>query len=399
MVKKRIGELLVDSGVVSSSDINLALSNKAIGQKLGDYLVAQGLVKEETLYENLRNQLQLSLFKLTEVTFSPEVLDIGDYNLLLDCVAFPVELSGSLLTVAMADPLDVGSVSRLEDELGYEILPALGLKSEILDHIDMYFALNDTMESVFNVTGVSLNDKSEAQILDHISGFLKEKGRLHFVLGELKTRVRVLHGDCGLDNSRELKTLLKILDHIVGIEVGRTSSSTFVSSEGNKVRVTVDSVSRGEVTEYWITLSEIRDEIVTEDSLGLKNVDRGFCVVTLDDFSKVDELLFKIVGEFGVGEVLSYGGRSSLLDYGIRYVDRSNISYESVVDMSDVFLVEDVWSEEGRIEALKLVMAGKLVISIVPRGSYYDFKDMFIGKSSVDRALYTALRVLIEYEG
>lgn len=398
LVKKRIGELLVDSGVVSEADIELALSNKSRGQKLGDYLVAQGLVKEETLYENLRNQLQLSLFKLKEVMFSPEVLDIGNYNLLQDCVAFPVELSGSLLTVAMADPLDVDSVSRLESELGYDILPALGLKSEILDHIDMYFALNDTMESVFNVTGVSLNDKSEAQILDHISGFLKGRGRLHFVLGEVKNRVRVLYGDCGLDNSRELKTLIKILDHIVGVTLGKSSSSSYVSSEGNKIRVTVDSVVRGDVIEYWITMAEIEDGIVGDRRLNLEEVKSGFCVVELAEFDKVGDVISEIVDEFGIGNVLSYGGRPSLMDYGIRYVDRSSISYESVVGMADVFLVEDIWSEEGRIEALKLVLAGKIVISIVPSGMEYDFKSMFVGKSSVDRALYTSLRCMIAYK-
>lgn len=392
MVKKRIGELLVDSGVVSESDIELALSNKSRDQKLGDYLVTQGLVKEETLYENLRSQLQLSLFRLRDVVLSPEVLNIGDYNVWQECVAFPVELSGSLLTVAMSDPLDTDSVRRLESDLGYEILPALGLKSEILDHIDIYFAMSDMMESVFNVTGVSLSDKSEAQVLDHISNYLFGKGHLHFVLSELKTRVRVVYGDCGLDNSRELKTLVKVFDQIVGISMGRSTSATYRSSEGNKIRVTVDCISRGDVVEYWITMSEVVDTYFGDRKLSFGEVRSGLCLVELSDTSKVRDAISSIVSEFGVGNVVSYGGRASLMDVGVRYVDSSLISYESVVDMADVFLVEDIWSEEGRINALKMVMAGKIVISIVPGESYYELKDMFVGRSSVDRALYNSIK-------
>lgn len=398
MVKKRIGEILVDSGAVSESVIEMALSRKDRGQKLGDYLVTQGLVKEETLYENLRNQLQISLFRMDDVVLSPEVLNVGEHNLLLDCVAFPVEISGSLLTVAMADPLDTNSVERLERELGYEILPALGLKSEILNFIDIYFAMNDTMESVFNVTGVSLNDKSEAQILDHISGLVVGNGKLHFVLSEYKGRVTTVYGDCGLGSSRELKLLIKVLCQVAGVTLGKSESAIYTSSEGNRVRVTVDHVSRGEYVEYWITMSEVVETRDGDRKLKFDNMSAGLCLIELSDFGKVDDVLFEIVSEYGNGNVLSYGGRDSLLDFGIRYVDRSLIPYESVVDIADIFLVEDIWSEQGRIEALKLVMAGKLVISIVPNSMTYEFEDMFVGKSPVDRALYSSLKSFLVYE-
>ena len=113
--KKRLGELLVDAGVVSTKMIDDALQKKKEGQKLGDYLVENGLVVESILFEQLSKQLKIPLYNLQETDINVNVLDKIPRNILVEVSAFPVELTGSLLSVAMSDPLDDISLKKLSE--------------------------------------------------------------------------------------------------------------------------------------------------------------------------------------------------------------------------------------------------------------------------------------------
>ena len=49
VIKKKIGEILVDSGLVSNSIVEKALQSKRPEQRIGDYLIEHGYVKEEVM--------------------------------------------------------------------------------------------------------------------------------------------------------------------------------------------------------------------------------------------------------------------------------------------------------------------------------------------------------------
>ncbi|PKC51044.1 hypothetical protein RhiirA1_484681, partial [Rhizophagus irregularis] len=55
--RKRLGDLLVESGVVTSEQIEYALNNKSQGEKLGDFLIRENFITEQQLIEVLEFQL------------------------------------------------------------------------------------------------------------------------------------------------------------------------------------------------------------------------------------------------------------------------------------------------------------------------------------------------------
>jgi type IV pilus assembly protein PilB len=59
--RRRIGEILVGSGYISSEDLEAALASKPKGVRLGEHLMALGKLTEEELYEALSLQQHLPL--------------------------------------------------------------------------------------------------------------------------------------------------------------------------------------------------------------------------------------------------------------------------------------------------------------------------------------------------
>jgi type IV pilus assembly protein PilB len=52
LLKKRLGDLLVEAGVITEETVQNALNEKEEHQKLGDYLISNGYITEQRIYLN-----------------------------------------------------------------------------------------------------------------------------------------------------------------------------------------------------------------------------------------------------------------------------------------------------------------------------------------------------------
>src|ERR1019366_8527177 len=76
-VAKRIGELLVDGGIISQSQLEQALfAQRKDGRKLGQLLVELGLVNEVQVTQTLSRQLSVPWVSLYHVDFSRSLLNL-----------------------------------------------------------------------------------------------------------------------------------------------------------------------------------------------------------------------------------------------------------------------------------------------------------------------------------
>ena len=86
-VAKRIGELLVEGGILSQSQLEQALfAQRKDGRKLGQLLVELGLVSEIQVTQTLSRQLSVPWVSLYHVDFSRSLLNL-----------VPREICGALL--------------------------------------------------------------------------------------------------------------------------------------------------------------------------------------------------------------------------------------------------------------------------------------------------------------
>ena len=89
--KVRLGELLVNSGVLSNEQLQQALDNPARqGKKLGEFLVDEGIVSEDDLAKALSKQLDLDMIDLQSINVDKEVLNLVPVNVLKKNKIFPL---------------------------------------------------------------------------------------------------------------------------------------------------------------------------------------------------------------------------------------------------------------------------------------------------------------------
>jgi type IV pilus assembly protein PilB len=135
-VRKKIGECLIQAGLISETDLQIALAeHKRTGDRLGTVLVRMNLATEKQIAKALAHQLGFAYVNLAEnLPDAPAVVLIPkEVSIRRVCIA--VSLEKNLLTVAMADPLLFSLVQDLEFQTGYRIKQVVATAAEILEAI------------------------------------------------------------------------------------------------------------------------------------------------------------------------------------------------------------------------------------------------------------------------
>jgi adsorption protein B len=105
--KRKLGEILVGSGYVEESDVDLALANCPVGVRLGEYLVAAGKLSEEDLYEALSLQQCLPSGNLRASDISNKVARSLPRQLIQDSKVLPYRIAeGSMFLASPEIPTD-----------------------------------------------------------------------------------------------------------------------------------------------------------------------------------------------------------------------------------------------------------------------------------------------------
>ncbi|RED61706.1 GspE/PulE family protein [Cohnella lupini] len=149
IVKKRLGDLLVDSGIISDDELKQALNEQRQSkQKLGDLLISQGYITEQQLIEVLEFQLGIPHVSLFKYQIDPTIAHIIPESLAKRYLAIPIKKDGGKLLVAMADPLDYFAIEELRMTTGFRIEPAISSKEELQRAIARHYGLQDSMSQM-----------------------------------------------------------------------------------------------------------------------------------------------------------------------------------------------------------------------------------------------------------
>jgi type IV pilus assembly protein PilB len=126
MARKKLGEMLVEAGVLSDSGLNLALNElRRWGGTLGRTVVELKLVSEAELVRVLAKQLNLPTVDLDRAEIPRPVLDLIPAELAQQHVIVPFAQPMKFLDVAMADPTNLGLFDELRIRTQLNVRPHL----------------------------------------------------------------------------------------------------------------------------------------------------------------------------------------------------------------------------------------------------------------------------------
>jgi len=151
MFKKRLGELLLESGIITEAELQAALEEQRHSRKkLGDILLSQALMTEHQLIEVLEFQLGIPHVTLSRYQIDSKLAQIVPEALARRYQVLPIRAEGRKLMVAMTDPLDLLVIDDLRMSTGFTIEPAIISQSELQLGIARLYGLQSSMNEMIN---------------------------------------------------------------------------------------------------------------------------------------------------------------------------------------------------------------------------------------------------------
>ncbi len=143
--KKRLGELLVEAGVITPEKIEEALAvqrSTKSGEKLGTVLLDLGYIKEQQMADALMDQLGYEGVVLSMERIGEEITRLADEAILRKYNLVPFgfsEKNPNVLKVAMSDPLDIRAIDDISIITGFQIEIYVTTQKDIAATIDRYY--------------------------------------------------------------------------------------------------------------------------------------------------------------------------------------------------------------------------------------------------------------------
>jgi type IV pilus assembly protein PilB len=139
-VRKKIGECLIQAGLITEDDLRTALAeHKRTGERVGVVLVRMNLATEKQIAKALAFQLGFPYVNLSENPPDPNAVVLIPKEIALKRVCIAISLEKNLLTVAMSDPLLFSLVQDLEFQTGHRIKQVVATKGDIVDAIQTQY--------------------------------------------------------------------------------------------------------------------------------------------------------------------------------------------------------------------------------------------------------------------
>ncbi|MBU4288859.1 MAG: Flp pilus assembly complex ATPase component TadA, partial [Proteobacteria bacterium] len=164
MKRKRLGDMLVDEGLLTEVQLKHALTaHPRTGLKLGQYLVRQGIVTEPQVRDAVCQQLKLPKYNPKDY---PEEIDLG--HLIPSDIAqkyqvVPLKKKGRLLTVGMTDPRDIEALDTAEVLTDTEVEPVICTEKEFAELMSRIYGTYSSLGGIVDSMGdVQYDTEAEA---------------------------------------------------------------------------------------------------------------------------------------------------------------------------------------------------------------------------------------------
>ncbi|MCD6303574.1 MAG: Flp pilus assembly complex ATPase component TadA [Planctomycetes bacterium] len=163
--KQRLGEILLEWGVVTPSAIDEALEHaQKEGLRIGEALIALGLADEEDVTKALAQQYDMEYIDLDRNVVVPTEMHLIPEEIMRRHLVLPLGRENDRLKVVVTDPLDLETLDMLRFRLNSEIEPCLASKSRIRSYIDHYVQTNVSLDDQ-----VHLLEESDGALGDDIA--------------------------------------------------------------------------------------------------------------------------------------------------------------------------------------------------------------------------------------
>ena len=212
---KKIGELLVDEGMISAEQLSRALEEqRQSGERIGAALVKLGYIDENVLVEFIAKQFHVPQVSLSKLTIPKDVLGLIPSDIAQKYQAVPFGLMGNTLNVGMEDP---GNLFVIDD-----------LRFLTRKNIQVHVAAESVIKKVLGQQAPATAEES----LDDVLGLLREDVDVEDVV-ESTEQVDLSF----LEDAAEQAPVVKLVNLILMDAIRKQASDIHIESYEKSMRV------------------------------------------------------------------------------------------------------------------------------------------------------------------
>ena len=171
---QKIGEMLVNEGLVTIEQLNQALeAQQQSGDLLGSILIRLGFVEESVMVEFLSKQFQLPAVDPMKLSIEKDVLDLLPTKLVQKFQVIPIAILDNTLNVAMVDPRNLFIIDDIRFLTRKNVRVNVAPDSSIRKIIDQHYSSGESIQAFmgqmrdeFSVEVVESRDESDLASLE-----------------------------------------------------------------------------------------------------------------------------------------------------------------------------------------------------------------------------------------
>ena len=141
---------LVRDGIVSYETIEKAQElASAQNINLGQVLINLGVIKEDELLKFLESKLHIPYVNLDDYSLDTKCLELINFNDAKKYKIIPLFKIEDVLTVAMADPLDLFAIEKILEKVELEVEPVISSEKAVMKKIEEYYKTEHSVGQIF----------------------------------------------------------------------------------------------------------------------------------------------------------------------------------------------------------------------------------------------------------
>ena len=407
--KKRLGDILISAKKITPHQLNEALAKqKILGKKIGEVLVDIGMVTEVDIIEAIVTQTGIQYVDLTETTPNKAALQLISQNLCEKHTLVPIDVTTTSVKVVMADPLNIFAIDDVAIATGLQVETFIATKKEITKFIKVVYTREEVSKAAeqlsketqakgttFNIE--ELDDIKNAPVVKMVDFLFRNSvemraSDIHIEPYEKEIRIRYrIDGDLQLVNTLGIESLAPLVTRIkilAGLNIAERRVPqdgriiTQVGENDVDLRVSILPIVHGE--KIVIRILNRSSYSVGRDRLGMsqQNLEKleritsnphGIVLVTGPTGSGKSTTLYTVLSELN-DEQVNIVTVEDPVEYTLDGINQVNVNQKAGLSFAsglrsilrqdpDIVMIGEIRDEETAQIAVRAAITGHLVLS------------------------------------
>jgi type IV pilus assembly protein PilB len=145
----RLGDMLVKATLITKEQLQKALQQQETsGGRIGTNLVKLGFISEDDITSFLSRQYGVPSINLSHFEIDPVVIKLIPSEIAQKHQIIPINRTGNVLTVAMADPSNIFAIDDIKFMTGFKVEPVVAAETSIKNSINKHYDSAGMVEDI-----------------------------------------------------------------------------------------------------------------------------------------------------------------------------------------------------------------------------------------------------------